>query len=138
MTEQQQQREDDGGKTDRKAKRRIPLCDHAPAANQPASVPSSRPGALGDDELAAIIGAFIAGRVPIHVDEDGQFGMFYLKTAGPKAAAALAEWLAVDGAADNLKRLDLNFNKFLGDDGIATIITDGLLPAAATPWRWRS
>ena len=45
MTEQQQQqREDDGGIADRKAKRRIPLCDPEPAANQPVGVSSSRPG----------------------------------------------------------------------------------------------
>jgi len=50
--------------------------------------------------------------------------MFSVK-AGVKAGAALGKWLRVEGAAANLKTLDLRINGRLGDEGAAAI-ADGL------------
>ena len=79
-------------------------------------------GGWTDGKLAAIIGAFVAGRAPIPVYGRGQFNLFGLETAGPKTVAALAKWVTtVDGAADNLKELALDGNEGLDEAEQATI-----------------
>ena len=53
---------------------------------------------------------------------------------GPKAAAALGEWLRVDCAADNLKNLELGGNKGLGDEGVAAFAV-GVAAGGVAPER---